>query len=137
MDFSKIFAIISSFVLIVCLTLCITTLVVLRNAIDENETLQADAVRLVKELDTSVDKLDTVIADNQAQGDLPTNAAAEIFSIRECNGKIAVYNDDGVMLHWVDVNTALLPAGERTALAQGIEVQGWESVISCLQDYQS
>ena len=142
MDFSKIFAIISTFVLIVCLTLSITTLVVLRNAIDENSQMQLQAERLLGDLNISVDKLDSAVnselsLDETGQADLPTNAKAETFSIREYNGKIAVYNADGTMIHWVDVNTALLPLEERKALTEGIEVQTWDALISCLQDYMS
>ena len=142
MDFSKIFAIISTFVLIVCLTLSITTLVILRNAIDENEQLQVEADRLLDDLNASVDKLDTTVntkppSNQTEQEDVLTNAEAEVFSVREYNGKIAIYNADGAMIHWVDVNTALLPIGERTALEQGIEIQTWDSLISYLQDYMS
>ena len=142
MDFSKLFAIISTFVLIVCLTLSITTLVVLRNAIDENTQMQTQAERLLDNLNTSVDKLDFAAnaelpSDKTDQEDILTNTTPESFSIREYNGKIAVYNADGNMIHWVDVNTSLLPTDERAALAEGIEVQTWDAMVSCLQDYMS
>lgn len=141
MDFSKLFALVSTFVLIVCLTLSMTTLVVLRNAIDENSQMQAEAQGFLDDLNTAVDKLDSAAvnspSDQTGQEDLPTNADTEVFSIREYNGKIAVYNADGAMIHWVDVNTALLPTEERSALKDGVEVQSWEAMVSCLQDYVS
>jgi len=141
MDFSKLFALISTFVLIVCLTLSMTTLVVLRNAIDENSQMQAEAQGFLDDLNTAVERLDSAAidppSDQTGKEDVPTNVSAEVYSIREYNGKIAVYNADGAMIHWVDVNTALLPSEERSALKDGIEVQSWEAMASCLQDYMS
>lgn len=140
MDFSKLMAIISTFTLIVCLVLSITTLVVLRNAVEENEQIQHEAKTLINDLNTSVDKLEATanssLKDDQQQ-EIPVNAEAEIFTLREHEGKIAVYTKDGIMLHWVNVNLNLLPGSERAALAEGIEVESRQSLFSYLQDYMS
>lgn len=139
MDISKFFAMIGSFLLIVCLTLSITTLVVLRNAIDENEQMQANAATLIDHLGASVDRFDTAVnanaSDTDAESDLPTNANADHFWMREYNGKIAIYNTEGNMIHWMDTNIALLPAKDREALTAGIEVDSIEGLLALIEDY--
>ena len=142
MDISKFFAIIGSFLLIVCLTLSITTLVVLRNAIDENEQMQGNAAQLIDQLNASVNRFDTTVNADVTDSedtleDLPTNAKTEQFWVREYNGKIAVYNTEGNMIHWADTNVSLLPAKDREALAAGIEVESMERLIALLEDYTS
>jgi hypothetical protein len=140
MDFSKIIAVISAFVLIVCLVLSMTTLVVLRNAVAENGQVQKEARTLVDELNVSVERLETTTDSalkNENQSDVPTGADPERFTLREYEGKIAVYAEDGVILHWVNVNLDLLPKNERAALKEGVEVEGVASLLSHLQDYMS
>ena len=142
MDISKFFAVIGSFLLIVCLTLSITTLVVLRNAIDENEQMQSNAEELIDQLNASVNQFDTTVNADlkesvESTQDLPTNAKVERFWVREYNGKIAVYNTDGNMIHWVDTNVSMLPAKDRDALAVGIEVESMDGLIALIEDYTS
>ena len=139
MDLSKFFAIIGCFLLIVCLTLSITTLTVLRNAIDENEQMQVNASALIDRLSTSVNQFDTAVnaqpSDPEWDGDLPTNASTERFCVREYNGKIAIYNTEGNMIHWLDTNVSLLPAKDREVLAAGIQVESVEGLIALIEDY--
>lgn len=140
MVFSKLIALISTFVLIVCLVLSMTTLVVLRNAVAENEQVQNEAKELINDLSASVDKLEaatTATLKNNEEDDVPTGADAEIFTLCEYEGKIAVYDASGVMLHWLDVDLSLLPKSERAALAEGIEVESRTALFSYLQDYMS
>ena len=138
MDFSKLIAVISAFVLIVCLVLSMTTLVVLRNAVAENEQIQANAKSLLEDMNVTANKLETnanTLLKEDSQGDIPVGADAEIFVLREFEGKIAVYDENGTMLHWVDANLALLPTSERQALSEGITVEGRTALLSCLLDY--
>ena len=138
MDFSKLIAVISAFVLIVCLVLSMTTLVVLRNAVAENGQLQEEAKGLLNDLNSTADKLEdnmNVVLEQEEREELPVDANAEIFVLREFEGKIAVYDEGGTMLHWVDTNLALLPTSERQALSEGITVEGRTALLSCLLDY--
>lgn len=140
MDFSKLTALISAFVLIVCLVLAMTTLVVLRNAVAENEQVQNEAKTLIDDLGASVDKLESTSRESfkdETGKDIPTNVNTERFTLREYEGSIAIYDETGTMLHWLSVNLSLLPQSERNALAEGIEIEGRSSLISCLQDYMS
>ena len=141
MDTSKILLIICAFALIVCLTLCITTLAVLRNAVAENGTLQSEATVLVQKLDECVDRLDEVTPEQNASievsGGTDTTDTAEGFCLRESNGSIGVYTTDGYLVKLLDVSVSTLPFAARQALQKGITVGSWEELIGLIQDYTS
>ena len=139
MDASKILMILCCFVLTVCLTLCISTLVVLRNAIAENGTVQNDAKELVSELDGCVAELNETITKNDSiSASVNTDQNDGItggFLIRESNGMVGVYSVDGTLLRLLDISVNSLPAADREALAKGIKVNSWRELIALMQDY--
>ena len=142
MDISKLFAVIGCFLLIVCLTLSITTLVVLRNAIAENGEMQENAAGLINRLSGSISQFDQAVSASQNEigdddADLPTNATPSLIYLREYNGKIAVYTVDGRMLDCLDVSVSLLPKKDREALASGIAVDSLEALLELIEDYTS
>lgn len=139
MDTSKIFTVICSFVLVVCLVLSITTLVVLRNAVEENDVLQQNAQTLVNTLDDCVNALNETSA---KESSVPTSAGTEetdvlydAFCVREVNGKIGIYTSDGYLIRLLDVQVETLPEADREALSKGICVNSWRELISMIQDY--
>ena len=139
MDTAKMLMILCCFVLIVCLTLCISTLVVLRNAIEENGAVQSNAKELVSELDGCVANLNEAIVKDDS---ISASADAEkedglysAFCVRESNGLIGVYTSDGTLLKLLDVSVDSLPQADREALAKGITVNSWRELISLMQDY--
>lgn len=139
MDIAKIFTAICSLVLIVCLVLSVTTLTVLRNAIDENGQVQEEAKRLIGELDQSLDRLELAVnAEAKDEEEIPTNATStDTYVVRSCNGRIAVYTSSGSMLYWIDVNVDLLPEADREALSKGIELESLSQLKAFLNDYTS
>lgn len=139
MDISRFFAAISCLILLVCLTLSVTTLVVLRNAIDETEQVKEDAKQLIGELDQSLNRLEIAVnANAEQEQELPTNAGVEEpYLVRACNGKIGVYTASGILVDWIDVNIILLPKAAREALEEGIEVESLDALQRILMDYTS
>lgn len=142
MDASKILLVICAFALIVCLTLCITTLAVLRNAVAENGTLQSEATALVERLDGCVERLDgyTPEAEDgsiEVSGGADTSKVEKSFCLRESNGSIGVYTTDGYLIKVLDVSPSTLPKAAREALQKGITVGSWEELIGMIQDYTS
>ena len=139
MDTSKILIILCCFVLIVCLTLCISTLVVLRNAIDEHGTVQKNAQTLVDSLDECVAELNEAITkEDSISASVNTESTAELtFLLRETEGKIGVYASNGELLKILDVSLEELPQSDREALSAGISVKSWRELISLIQDYTS
>lgn len=141
MDISKLLTVLCCFVLIVCLTLSITTLIVLRNAVAENSVLQKEAEALVAELDGCVDVLNQNIS---VEDSLPTStepsttdAPSESFCVREVNGKIGVYTSEGYLIRLLDVAVETLPQADREALKSGILVSSWQELIAVMQDYSA
>lgn len=139
MDISKLLAVLCCFVLIVCLTLSITTLVVLRNAVAENGALQNEAEALVAELNGCVDVLNQSIAQDNSVPTVNDTAQADVlsdaFCIREVNGKIGVYTSDGYLIRLLEVNVDTLPQKDREALKKGIVINSWRELIAIIQDY--
>ena len=139
MDISKLLAVLCCFVLIVCLTLSITTLVVLRNAVAENGALQNEAEALVAELNGCVDVLNQSIEQENSvptvSDTAQTDVLSDAFCIREVNGTIGVYTSDGYLIRLLEVNVDTLPQKDREALKKGIVINSWRELIAIIQDY--
>ena len=139
MELSKILTVVCGFVLAICLVLSITTLVVLRNALDENEALQLNAVRLTNTLGGYVDELNATL---DAEDSIPTGSQAtetvkvsDGFIIRAAGEKIGVYTADGDLIQLLEVRLDSLPSAERERLTTGIEISSWRELLSLIQDY--
>ena len=139
MNTAKIFAAVCALILAVCLTLSITALTALRNAVDESKQAQQEAECLMEELNESLGRLEIAVdKETDATSELPVNAEEpQTYVIRSCNGKIAIYTSSGSMLDWIDVHVDLLPKSDQEALATGIEVDSLEALWSLLMDYAS
>ena len=140
MDVNKIFALLCGFLLIVCLTLSITGLTVMRNAVDETSAWQARAEALVGELGGCVE----VMKEMETEENLPVlapeenegEAARERYCLRLDGDSIGVYDADGFLIQRSTVHASLLPQKEREELATGIWVASWAEVGQLLQDYE-
>lgn len=132
MNISKFFTVICAFVLIVCLVLSITTLIVLRNAIAENQALQRRAEGLIGELDRSVNSL----AIYEENADLPTAAEPrEHYVVSLWQDRIAVFSSEGELIYCSSLSALLLPPSERRLLEKGIVVKDLSELIKLFSDY--
>ena len=137
MDIAKLCTIICAFTLIVCLIFSITSLTSLRNALEENDALQAQTEALNERLDGCVDQLNQQLEQHfTPTAAMPTVSEPTLY-LRESNGKVGVYTTEGDLLYQVDVSTLTLPPAERKALANGIEVRGWKELLALVRDYTS
>ena len=135
MNISKLFTVICAFVLIVCLVLSITTLIVLRNAIAENQALQRRAEGLIGELDRSVSEL-AVYEKNEENTDLPTAAEPrESYVVSLWQDHVAVFSSEGELLYCSSLSALLLPPSERRLLEKGIQVETLSELIKLFNDY--
>lgn len=140
MDVTKVYALLCSFLLIVCLTLAITCLVVMRNTVEETSAWQGRAEALVGELGGCVE----VMKEMEAEENLPVLApeendgdtTRERYCVRLDGDSIGVYDADGFLIQRSNVNASLLPAKEREELAAGIWIASWADVGKLLQDYE-
>lgn len=139
MDITKLFALLCGFLLIICLTLSITCLVVMRNAVEETSLWQTRAQALVNELDGCVQAmkemetqdLPVIAPDTNEQENSHTR-----YRIRLDGDRIGVYDSDGYLIQHADLLATLLPPSERQRLQEGIWVDSWEKVGRLLQDYE-
>ena len=139
MDITKIFAVLCGFLLIICLTLSITCLVVMRNAVEETAVWQERAEALVDELDGCVAAMKNI--ENE---DLPVLAPDESdkkeekvrYCLRLDGDSLGVYDADGYLMKRLETRVSLLPPKEREQLASGIWVESWAQMQSLVQDYE-
>ena len=133
-DTSKILIILCCFILIVCLTLAISTLTVLRNAVDESRAVQKEAEELVDQMDLLVGAfLENSIP---VSGD-PSGEGEHAFYLCEIDGRVGIYTSDGYLLKILDIHTDSLPFSDREALVNGIPLASWRELVAWVQDYTS
>ena len=139
MDITKIFTVLCGFLLIICLSLSITCLVVMRNAVDETSFWQNRAEALVDELGNCVQEIL-----NAESEDLPVIAPETTEKVEESpryclrleGDCIGIYDADGYLIKKSQTSASLLPSNEREKLAAGIWVDSWAEVERLLQDYE-
>ena len=137
MDITKIFAVLCGFLLIICLTLSITCLTVMRNAVAETSVWQGRAEALVGELEGCIQ----VIKDIEVE-DVPVivpNENEEIdtrYCLRLDSNSIGIYDADGYLIKQLKTPISLLPSQERERLSVGIWVNSWAEAAKLMQDYE-
>ena len=139
MDVTKIFAILCGFLLIVCLTLAITCLTVMRNAVDETAVWQERAEALVNELDGCMQVMKEaeaedlpVIAPENSEDNAPRNR----YCLRLEGERIGIYDADGFLIEELKTEATLLPKAERQKLLDGVWAEDWKALQKLVQDYE-
>ena len=139
MDTTKLFALLCGFLLIICLTLSITCLVVMRNAVEETSLWQSRAQALVNELDNCVQAMkDFEVEDLPVLAPDTSNKEKEEarYCLRLYGDRIGIYDADGYLIQQSSARASLLPIQEREKLSVGIWVNSWAEVGALLQDYE-
>ncbi len=130
MELSRISALLSVFLLTLCLCLSVCTVMVLRDTVKEGERIRTEAKGLLSELQRSTDGV------SQNAPSLPTNVAKEAFLLREVNGRVAIFTAEGKLISTTEISVALLPHKDRLALAEGIYLSSADELSALLQDLQ-
>lgn len=68
--------------------------------------------------------------------DVEADVLFDSLTIRETNGKIAIYTADGLLLRTLDISVNTLPAADQSALATGITVNSWRELIALIEDLE-
>ena len=139
MDITKIFAILCGFLLIICLTLSITSLVVMRTAVEETAVWQDRAKSLVNELDGCVEVMKGINNEDipvLAPEDDNNTEAHTRYCLRLNGNFIGIYDADGYLIERLDTNPILLPTKERELLSGGIWAESWKDMQELTQNYQ-
>ena len=139
MDITKIFAVLCGFLLIICLTLSITCLVVMRNAVQETSVWQERAEALVNELDGCVEAMKNIENEDVpvlAPDENEQNEEKTSYCLRLDGDILSVYDAEGYLLKRLQVQAILLPQKERERLTTGIWVDSWAEMQGLMQDYE-
>ncbi len=141
MDTSKLFAILSAFLLLICLIFSLTSLTVLRNTVHETDARLADAEILMESLNDSIAKLkeydpSVSVSTDIEKDDIDADILYNRFSIKETGGKIGIYSAEGYLIRLIETDVNTLPRAEREALIVGITVNSWSELIERIQDYE-
>lgn len=63
------------------------------------------------------------------------SVARPIYSVRENNGKIAVFDADGMLIKTIDTPVVSLPQSDRDMLKDGIDIFTYEELLDVIEDY--
>ena len=140
MDVTKFFTLLCGFLLIICLTLSITCLVVMRNAVAETSVWQGRAEVLVDKLGGCVEAIKDIEIEEDIPVSAPNASDPENIKARYClrlvGDAIGVYDENGYLIKRESTQASLLPPSERQRLAEGIWVESWGEIETLLQDFE-
>ena len=142
MDATKIFTVLCAFLLIICLTLSITALTVMRNAVNESKEWMERAEIMVGKFDPLLEENETGSDSSSVSTDEDSPMTdADVhdnrFCIKSAGEKICVYTEEGYLIRTLDVALQTLSDSEQAALADGIFVNSWRELIERIQDLES
>ena len=144
MDTTKLFTILCAFLLLISLVLSITTLVIMRHALDETAAWQKEASAVVGSLSTlgSIlkDPPSTDVSEDPPPNEEPSadvNILYNRFLLKETDGRVGVYSEDGYLIRTIDVQVSTLPKEARDALKKGMVFNSWRELIALIENYES
>lgn len=135
MDISRIISVMCVFLLAVCLIFSISTLTVLRNAVDESNRACREAQDFLEKMGDQLKEIESPVEDAEVDNSIPTDVLYEQFCMREVNGRIAIYTVDGYLIRLLDVSVKTLPEADQAALREGICVSSWKEILALMQDF--
>lgn len=136
MDVSKTFTILCACLFILCLTLTITALVVLHNALQVNQSRSDPATVPVGNSDPFSDTIDQSFGTTVIEPVDADPSPSERYCMKAVNGTVGIYTSDGYLMRMLSIRVETLPTAEQKALSEGITASSWEEVLSLIQDYE-
>ena len=134
MDISRIVSVACVFLLTLCFLLSIYAVTVLRNTVIQGIDTCHEMQSYLDNLETVSATVDPPVQDPEADSSVPVDILADRFCIRETNGRVAIYTDDGYLIRLLDLSVEMLPAADRLALQQGIYRSSWKEVLNLIED---
>lgn len=138
-----------SVVILICTAFSITSVVLIANMAKEVNTISSQTETYCAQIDGRAQKIEqsvNIISDNIAAAltDFPFGSAnddnvdADVLfdsiSIRETNGKVGIFTEDGLHIRTLDINVSTLPAADQTALKNGITINSWRELFALIED---
>ena len=139
MDTSKFFTVLCAILLLICLCLTLATVAVLRFTLNKAQGMQESAAVLS---DVILSQSPDTAPEEESAPPLPDeDVAADIlygsFVLKERNGEIGVYGEDGRLIRTFAVRVSTLPREAREALRRGVTFHSWRELMALIEDYSS
>ena len=99
------------------------------------KSINADVKSAKQTLASILTKVEAFQSTDQNDANTETGVLFERLCIREADGKIGVFTEDGFLIRTIDVIIQTLPEADREALSQGITVNSWRELISLIEDF--
>ena len=135
MDISRIVSAACVVLLTLCFLLSICTVTVLRKAVIQSTDACFEMQSYIENLDAAPKAESLPVQDTEADSSVPVDVLADRFCIRESNGRVAIYTDDGYLIRLLEISVETLPAADRLALQQGIYRSSWKEVLDLMEDF--
>ena len=137
MDITKVFTVLCAILLLICLILTMTSLVIMRHTLDKGIAFG----RAVAAINTIPPVAEGSTDNNNSSTPPPADVEADVlynrFTLKEHNGKVGVYSEDGYLIRTFEIEVSTLPQEARTALKNGITLHSWRELIRLIEDYES
>lgn len=140
MDTTKLFTILCAFLLLICLILSITSLIIIGHVLNETDAWQERAAVLVDTIDRRIAQFgngNDLPASTETEPDVEADILYNRFTLKETNGKVGVYSEEGYLIRTFNIKVTTLPREARDALSKGITFNSWRELIALIEDYES
>ena len=124
--------ILSSF--LICILLIALSFTILYQSSQRYRVAQA----LLDTLQESLEQAESVEkSTEETDTDTTVDSVHDVFYLREANGRIGIFTEQGYPIRMLTVDVATLPEVDRLALSDGICVTSLSELIALIEDYES
>lgn len=98
------------------------------------------AQALLDTLDTYLEEKENAEENTEQPNDdaeVDADILYDVFYLREADGKIGVFTEQGYLVRMLAVDVETLPEQDRAAISAGICVTSWRELIALIEDYES
>ena len=78
---------------------------------------------------------DLSLIDPESNNEALESSLNSVYIIKEHNGKIGIFNEDGELIDTLNVSTITLPLPERERLSNGIKLRSEKELYSLIENY--
>ena len=136
MDITKTFTILCAILLLICLVLTVTTLIIMRQTLDKSLAFQS-AVLAMHTIPPTLETPKDTTHDDPPPADVEADVLYNRFTLKEHNGQIGVYSEEGYLIRTFQISVSTLPREAREALKKGVTFHSWRELLQLIEDYES
>ncbi len=137
MDTTKIFTVLCAILLLICLVLTVTSLVIMHQTLDKSLAFQGAVSAMAATRPTPQESTDEGSPDDPPPADVEADVLYNRFTLKEHNGQIGVYSEDGYLIRTFEVEVSTLPREARDALEKGVTLHSWRELMQLIEAFES